>query len=290
MDVSELPNLPDYFECYKIDEIDWEAGKVSLVIEHWHVAIMADGCRVNIAAGNILTGRYGLFSPTARCSVHAGDGSLKRMATSETMCVEEVKVFAGSIIVLLRHFQLSGKSSELLREALSNLELKELHMVTWCPTRMSYMLSASKLTVKNLVGISDVLASADIKEERSSIMTPEFMIILHCLADLDSIFGKHFLKALDTNDALIIKVYNISMQFAEKISTNFKTPLLDTFLDGLNEDQAGNIVSTMTTPNGSTHEIMLNYNHRHKRGQNLAKIDVIKGNAHELKQNHEKFE
>ena len=144
VDVGELPNLPDYFECCKIDEIDWEAGKVSLVFEHWPVAIMDDGCRVNIATGNILTGRYGLLSPTARCSVHAGDGSLKRMATSETMCVEEVQVFAGSIRVLLRHFQLSGKSSELLRETLSNLELKELHMVTWCPTRISYLLSASK--------------------------------------------------------------------------------------------------------------------------------------------------
>ena len=57
--------------------------------------------------------------------------------------------------------------------------MKKIHMVTWCPMCMSYLLSACKLTVDNSFDICDVLVSADIKnEERAYVMGPQSMIIL----------------------------------------------------------------------------------------------------------------
>ena len=47
---------------------------------------MASGCSVNVLAGTKLTELLGFLSPNVRCSVHVGDGSLKRMAKSQTYC------------------------------------------------------------------------------------------------------------------------------------------------------------------------------------------------------------
>ena len=94
---------------------------------------------------------------------------------------------------------------------------------------MMYILSACKLTVNNFLPIY-VLASADIKkDERSIKMPPQFMITLHLLADLECVFGKHYLRLLDGDHSLIIEAFNKSLQFAEKLE-HFETRFLDAFL------------------------------------------------------------
>ena len=47
-------------------------------------------------------------------------------------------------------------------------------------------------------------------------MSPKGMIILHLLADLESVFLKHFLKMLDKDNSLIMSVYH-TLAFIEKI-------------------------------------------------------------------------
>ena len=93
-------------------------------------------------ASSKLTELLGILLPNVRCCVHAGDGSLKWMAKSQTYSVPEVKEFQIYLRIPLHHFQLNSKSTHLLHEALSNLEIKKIHMVTWCPMHMSYLLSA----------------------------------------------------------------------------------------------------------------------------------------------------
>ena len=89
--------------------------------------------------------------------------------------------------------------------------MKKIHVVTWCPTCMSYLLFACKLTVYNLIAICNVLFSADIeKEERAYIMGRQCIIILHILADLGSEFGKSYLRKLDTDNGVISKAYYTS--------------------------------------------------------------------------------
>ena len=96
------------------------------------------------------------------------------MAKSQTYSVPEVKEFQIYLRIPLHHFQLNSKSTHLLHEALSNLEIKKIHMVTWCPMDMSYLLSAWKLRVDNSFAICDVLVSVDIKkEERAYTMGPQ---------------------------------------------------------------------------------------------------------------------
>ena len=71
------------------------------------------------------------------------------------------------------------------------MDMKLIHMMSYCPTRMSYILSACTQVVINLVPICDVLATADIKkDERQAFMSPKGMLVIHIFADLESIFLK----------------------------------------------------------------------------------------------------
>ena len=47
------------------------------------------------------------------------------------------------------------------------------------------------------------------------------MIILHPLADHESIFFKYSLKLLDKDNALNVFVYDTALYFTEKIETGF---------------------------------------------------------------------
>ena len=118
---------PNYFDCCFIENINCGEKTIQLLPRNWPVLIMTDGCSVNVLAGIKLTELLGLLSPNVRCSVHAGDGSLKQMAKSQTYSLPEVKKFQTYLRIILRHFQLSGRSTHLLNEALSNLKI---HMVT----------------------------------------------------------------------------------------------------------------------------------------------------------------
>ena len=102
---------------------------------------MADKCSLNVVAGTKLTDLLGLSSPNVRCSAHSEDGTLKKMAKSQSYSVPEGKEFQTYFRILLYHFQLSGKSTHQLNEALRNLEIKKIHIVIWCPTCMLYLLS-----------------------------------------------------------------------------------------------------------------------------------------------------
>ena len=58
------------------------------------------------------------------------------------MNVAEVTEFLPYFCKVMKHFKLSGKSTCSLNEALEVMGMKNVHMVSFCPTRMSYLLSA----------------------------------------------------------------------------------------------------------------------------------------------------
>ena len=250
---------PQYFKCCKLIHIDDK--KIQLEIEDWSVCIMADGCATNIAASIQLTEYLGFLSPSIRCVVHAADGSVKRMTNSKTMNFLDLSEFIPTLKVILRHFQLSGKSTALLKEALEMMDMKTIHMMTYCPTRMSYLLTASTQIVNLLVPLSDVLATTNIREEeRSLFMSPKGMILVHLLADLKKIFFKNYVKILDYHDGLIISSYQISISFAEKMK-DFETKLTDNFVENLKEDIKGNSI-TEIKKKVSVHSINLNFTNK----------------------------
>ena len=117
-------------------------------------------------------------------------------------------------------------------------------------------------------------------------MGPQSMIILHILADLESEFGKSYLRKLDTDDALISEAYYTSVKFANNLKSEFKTTLLNKFLNGPEEDKHRNLICNLKTPSGNQRKIKLNYSHRPVRRQEavLSKVDQTKEAAQLLKE------
>ena len=275
------PTPPSIFKCTTIENLDLEEKKIDLLFENWPVALVGDGCSVNTKAGEILTTQIGLVSPTTRCSAHAASGSIRRLTTSKTMSVPEVVTFANGLKPILKHFKLSGKSSALLQESLDILEMKSFKLMMWCPTRMANLLECSSRTVKILFPLCDMLATTGIKVDQASyFLSPLCLSILHIMADLDEKFVARFLRKLDTNDATIFEVLRLSEAFTNSIQ-DLKTPLFDSFIAGLREDDNGNIIYEKDQ-DGSKHTITLNYQHRPSRNSN--KLDEIRKESNSLKQ------
>ena len=271
---------PEFFKLCSVVSV--EGTEINLEFKEWPVTVMADGCSTNVAAANKLSECFGFVTPNIRCTVHAADGSMKRLTNSKTMNVPEFSEFLPPFKTILRHFQLSGKSTSLLNNALEVLDLKTIHMMTFCPTRMAYLLSACAQVVKLLVPICDVLTTCGIKEEEREIfLSPKFQIILHILADLEPIFQKDYLKVLDSDDNLIISAYNVALKFVDHLTNSFKPERLNKFIEGLEEDANGNIIVHLKLAD-NTHGITLNYNHRPSRRMN-SKLDAIKALSESLK-------
>ena len=183
----------------------------------------------------------------------------------------DLSEFIPTLKAILRHFQLSGKSTALLNEALEMMDMKTIHMMTYCPTRMSYLLTASTQIVNLLVLLCDILATANIREEeRSLFLSPKGMILVHLLADLKNIFFKNYLKILDYHDGLIISSYQISMNFAEKIK-DFETKLTVNFVENLQEDINGNIIAEIKEKESVR---SINFNFTHKPSAKLPPVKL----------------
>ena len=197
-----------------------------------------------------------MVSPSARCSSHAVDGNIKRMSNSANYCVDEVKDFTKYFRTIPRHFQLSGKSTCLLNNALEALYMKEVHMMTWCPTRMLNLLTCATQSVVLIFPLCVVLSSCAIKEEeRDYSMSPKSLIILHLLADLETEFVPKFLRRLDGDNTLIMEVFGASKKFLDGLD-DFKTPLTDNFIAGLSMSDVGDVVYEKETENGMHHIIL----------------------------------
>ena len=78
----------------------------------------------------------------------------------------------------------------------------------------------------------DTLVSFAIKKEEAAyFMYPMCFNILHVMADLQGLFTESFSRKLDTDDALLIEVFNESEKMIAKLG-NSRTPLHDSFLAG----------------------------------------------------------
>lgn len=236
---EEIPpsNIPSIFKCTKVTKVDFQTKEIELEFQDWPTALVADGASVNPKAGQILTEKLGLVSPTTRCSGHAASGCIKRMATSKTMQVDAVVTFASGLKPILKHFKSSGKSSSALNEALEIMEMKPMKAMTWCPTRMGNILTSSSRAVEILFPICDLLATANIKKEEAAyFLSPTSMILLHLMADLEKTFMVKFLRKLDMDQATVMEVYGQTENFVEKME-NIETPLLDKFVSGIREEE-----------------------------------------------------
>ena len=89
--------------------------------------------------------------------------------------------------------------------------------------------------------ICDTLATTGVKEEEAPyFLSPFRLSILHMMADLKEVFVSKFLRKLDIDEATLFDVFRLSETF-KKSMKNLKTPLFNSFLGGLSEDNYGNV-------------------------------------------------
>ena len=130
------------------------------------IANVGDGVGVNVKAARVLALLFGLLTPDFRCFVYSIDGCWKRIARSETMCVEAVKVLYEALKIVVKHFKTSGKSKELSDESMKALEMsKGVHLINWCATRMAHFLVACNRFNDLLVPVYYTMYTANIKPE-----------------------------------------------------------------------------------------------------------------------------
>ena len=105
-------DIPTYFKLGKIIKIEDE---IHLAMSNeLSFANCSDGVSVNLKAARVLTELLGFFCPDFRFSSHTADGCWKRIARSETMCVDEVKQLYDNLKPICEHFKLSNKSKDKL--------------------------------------------------------------------------------------------------------------------------------------------------------------------------------
>ena len=259
---EEIPPSPlSIFKCTTYEHIDQKERKIELLFENWPFALIGEGCSVNKNAGKVLTSDIGLLSPTTRCSAHAASGTMHQITTSKTMSIPEVVTFTSGIKPILKHFQLSGKSSALLQQCLEIMDMKPSKLMTWCPTWMvnllecntqdfvSYFWNASNNWCQRRRSI--LLSFANLRLSVSSIYD----------GDLEEVFVSKLLRKLDADEATLFDVFRLSETITNSMN-DLKTPLFDSFLGGLSEDNYGNVKYMKFDEKGHKNSIMLNHQHQ----------------------------
>ena len=137
------------------------------------VANTSGGVAVNKKAARILLDLYGRKSPDFCCTAHIASGVVKRMATSKTN-VPEITILFETLRTVIKHFEASIKNKEILDQALENLQLSKIHLISWCQTRMGHFLKACSVANDALPAIYDVMATCNIRQdERDSLFTAQ---------------------------------------------------------------------------------------------------------------------
>ena len=148
---------------------------------------------------------------------------------------------------------------------------------------MGNLLTSSKRTVDMLVPICDVLATCGIKKDEANyFLSPKCLAIMHLLSDIEVVFMAKFLRHLGTDNDVIIDAFNESDNMVTALD-NFKSLSFDSFINGINEDDNGNVCLSKTTSTGD-HVLCLNYNHCPGRsGRAESKVEKIQRESTELK-------
>ena len=137
-DIADIAEpIPPYFNIAKLQGIT-EDNTILLDIapENVPTAVGGDGCSVNLKGSRLLESEIGFKCPFMRCSSHIASGTLRRLCNSAN-ALEDATSLYNNLRSILLHFNMSPKSTEYLKEALSILEMNQVHILNWGSTRMS---------------------------------------------------------------------------------------------------------------------------------------------------------
>ena len=255
-----------------------------LMSDNLPIANIGDGVGVNIKAARVMAVLYGLLTPDYRCFAHSIDGCWKRIARSETMCVETVKKLYEALKLVVKHFKSSGKSLELLNESMEVLEMsKGVHLMNWCATRMAHFLAACERFNVLLVPVYYTMYTANLKpEERDNLFHVDNIYTMKVVADIHGLMHNKLLRSGDKTECLVSTAYASANATATKV-TSMDCPTADKFLDSLSIDENGNL-NFKEVHLETTHNLRLADSHRPNRGRSEdEKLQRIKDGLIKIK-------
>ena len=272
-----IASTPTYFKLGKIIEVIPESKEIHIEIaDNIPVGNCGDGVAVNEKAARLLGILLGMNMPSFRCSAHAADGSLKRLARSQTMSVEQVTLLYPCLKTVTKHFTNSCKSKEQLDKAMCMLELKPIHMLSWCATRMAHFMEACVSFDDILIPMYDTMFTSGLrKEDRDKLFTAENIYTVKVIKDLNKAFFVKYLRKVDKTFLLVSTVYKTAQDAAIEIS-DIATPTADEFLDLLQLDPNGNLNVELEL-NSNKHKLRLSNTHKPTRGQSeVERLNKLK--------------
>ena len=146
------------------------------------------------------------------------------------MCVDQVKTLCNCLRTIIKHFESSIKNKERLDQYMGFLEIKPIHLISWCGTRMEHFLEACVVFNKLLVDLHNTLFSLNIrKEERDILFTAENMYTLQVMRDLHHSFHGKYLRQVDKSTQLVLTLYKIAQDTANGMP-ELATPAAEKFL------------------------------------------------------------
>ena len=182
----------------------------------------------------------------------------------------------------MKHFQNSAKSTSSFNDTLAIFSMKKVDLITFCPTRMSYLLDSCLKATELFIPLCDVFTTIGIKkDETDSFLASKQKFIMHILAGLQPVFNKYLLKAVDKDEQIIINIFGLN-KVADHVSQEFECTELKSFVEGLPVDDKSNVICSINA-NNDKHNIELNYNHRPSRLINLSKSEILTQLAGTLK-------
>ena len=270
------PTPPLYLKLGKILHIDVAKQEIHVELhKNMPIANTGDGVGVNIKAVCVLQELYGIKAPGFRCAAHVASGVVRRAITSKTMNVPELTTLYETIRTIVKHFESSIKNKETLDQAMENLELTPIHIMSWCQTRMVHFLTVCKVLNDSLAGVYDVMATMGVRpEERDLLFTAQNVFLVKIISCLEPTFMESFMRPIDRTSLLVTEVFAIGEKIVSKI-TDHDTTGADEFLDSLRFDNHGNMLGSLKIK-GNKHDIQLSHHSKpsrqHQRDEQLQQV------------------
>ena len=128
---------------------------------------------------------------------------IPRTTISETMCDDNIIKLYNALLKVLKHFSQSPKSTELLNNALTIMEMSPVHMLTWAGTRMGGFLDGCKKFSAILKSFMDTLVTGNIRtEETLFLLSPMGIFLLQLMSDLSPVFVDKYSLTVVTSYSL----------------------------------------------------------------------------------------
>ena len=172
--------------------------------------------------------------------------------------VEDVAAFYECIRSIIKHFQCSVKDKEILDTCLEILELGKMHLVLlWYKECPFFWMHAMFLRTWLLLCMMQCLPSPYWRRIVLHFFHMKIFLYSSSWLMFRKVFENGYLQKVDKSNTLVTCVYGIA--HTASVISSLKTPKADAFLDSLEFNGNGNLLSKMTN-NGNSHSVLLRTN------------------------------